>query len=139
MDEWSHAPIVEFGQRLLELMTFSAPLVQTKIADRAKQPRPQCQRGATRLIVLTGQCTMRAHHRVLNDFLRVECVLQNPVRIAVKRRLEALDQPLERSRLAAMNRDGKVFLRILERAGSLAAGPRVLHGSYNTSTSHSVR
>src|SRR6266571_4788365 len=111
MDERTHAPVVELGQRLLELVPFSAPLVETKIADRAKQPRPQNQRGASRLIILTCQRAVGAHHRVLNDFLRVERVLQNPVCVAVKRGLEALEQPFKRPRLAAMNREEAISYR----------------------------
>ena len=119
-------------------MALGSAFVQTEISHGSKEPGPQGERGASRLVVLAGERAMGAHHGVLHNLLCIEGVLQDAVGIAVQRRLEAVDQPLERSFLTAVDRHRQVLFRELE-GGRFAARPGVLHASNNTPFAHSVR
>src|SRR5204862_7197901 len=78
-------------------------------------------------------------HRILQDFLLIERILQDAVCVTVQRPFEALDQPLECAWLQTMDGHGEILLGTLDGAGGLAACPRVLHGLNNTPFGHSVR
>ena len=126
MDERPETAVVERFERLLERASLRAPLVERQVAHGAEEPRPQGQLAAALLVVLARQGLVRAHEGVLDDFLGVEGVLQDAVRVGEERPLEALDEPLECAGITAVDRHGQPA--VVHRLGEgLAAGPRVLH------------
>src|ERR1051326_4849385 len=134
-DERTETAVVERLERLFQRARFRAAFVETKIARHAKQPRPQRQIDAALLVVLPRERAMCAQHRVLNDLLRVEGILQNAVRIAVERALVAIDQPLQRARFTTVDGDRQIFFGGLGAPHGLAC-PRVLHASLVTRAAH---
>src|SRR5207253_2777353 len=114
MNERTDASVVEFGERLFELVAFATAFVETKIANRAEQPWPQRERRASLLVVLPRERAMGPHHRVLYHFLRVERILQDSVGVAVERCFKSFDHPLKRTRVQTMDSHGKIFLRALD-------------------------
>ena len=136
-DERSESVVIEIGERLIECAAARAAFVEREIAHGAKQPRPQCERGDALFVILFRQRFVRAQERVLHDFLRVECVLQNAVRVVEERTLKMIDELLEGAALTSVDGQREIVGR-LHYAG-LAAGPRVLHISKNTGFMFRVR